>query len=91
MGNRKLDALFESRVLGVTFNASANPFRIMPNYCASLDASWSGMEKVGFSSWSALGDDLDCFGSCNDNPALAVVKLCLFEVGVTQEEIDACD
>ena len=36
MSNRKLDALFEERVLGVRYNDSANPFRVMPEYTLML-------------------------------------------------------
>ena len=104
MSNRRLDALFEERVLGVTFNDSANPFRMMPNYTTSLDAAWVGVEKVPLPAefWITRDEDDGMFWvsfhrnskkheSCEDHPALALVKALLYAVGVTQEEIDGCE
>ena len=103
MSNRKLDALFEERVLGVTFNASANPFREMPSYTGSLDAAWPGLLRANVLPSAVTfvpthaGEWTCCFSwpdeSCSSTgstPALAFVTNCLLSVGVSQDEIDGC-
>lgn len=104
MANRRLDAMFAERVLGIEVDDAPH------KYTQSLDAAWSGVERTmhrglfadalfnmksgSHSPWVvsfSFARSMHSVTATGATPAIAVVKACLLACGVTQEEIDACE